>query len=70
VEEIRFLAIIPHTQTAIRLHGEGGARLTLDVDMTQEDELLKLKNMRDVMLVVTIRPERSFVYGRGEAPEG
>jgi len=50
-----FLASIPLTATAIRIHGEGGLRLTLDVPESSLPEALALIGMRGETLRVTVK---------------
>ena len=55
-QEAKFSAALPSTMTAIRVHGDCGARITLDVDDKQMAEVLKLVLWRDCGLEVTVRP--------------
>ena len=55
-QEAKFSAWLPSTMTAIRVHGDSGARITLDVDDKQMAEVLKLVLWRDCGLEVTVRP--------------
>lgn len=56
-----FYAVIPSIATAIRIHGESGARIMLDVDDQQLAEVLKLVAWREGLLKVTVEP-----IGEGE----
>jgi len=56
---ITFLAVIPSNMTAIRIHGESGMRLTLDVDEQSLPEALKLVLWRERVLRVTVEPEEN-----------
>ena len=51
-----FYATIPNIATAIRVHGESGGRIQLDVDDTGLAEMLKLVLWRERLLRVTIEP--------------
>jgi len=51
-----FLAVIPSTVTAIRIHGDEGMRLTLDVDESNLPAALGLLTMRGRLLRVTVEP--------------
>ena len=51
-----FQAIVAPTQSGIRLHGDSGVRITLDVDESFMGDALKLVMWRDGVLDVRIRP--------------
>lgn len=53
---ITFEAVIPSNMSALRIHGESGMRVTLDVDETNLPEALKLVLWRNRILTVTVRP--------------
>ena len=55
-QEARFSAVLPSIATAIRIHGDCGIRITLDVDDEHIAEALKLVAWRDGALRVTVRP--------------
>jgi len=55
-DAITFEAVLPSTQSAIRVHGESGMRIELDVDETNLPEALKLVLWRERVLRVTIEP--------------
>ena len=55
-EQVTFYATIPNIATAIRVHGESGGRIQLDVDDTGLAEMLKLVLWRERLLRVTIEP--------------
>ena len=48
--------MIPSTVTAIRIHGDEGMRLTLDVDESNLPAALGLLTMRGRLLKVTVEP--------------
>jgi hypothetical protein len=48
------LAIIPNIGTAIKIHGDGGWRIQLDIDASQEAKALELLTMRGKVLKVTV----------------
>ncbi len=56
-EKATFYAVIPSTQSAIRVHGESGGRIEFDVDDTSIADMLKLVLWRDRLLKVTVEPE-------------
>ena len=63
---LRFLAVIPSTSAALRVHGEGGARLTLDIDEGSLRECLPgLLQARECLLVVTLEREDGQPLGEG-----
>lgn len=45
---------IAQTASAIRFHGDGGGRVQFDFSDTEKDEVLKLLEMRQKRLQVTI----------------
>ena len=51
---VTFLATIPPTENAIRIHGEGGARLTLDIAENNMGAFLMVLPLRGKRLVVTL----------------
>jgi len=55
-DSITFEAVIPSTVSAIRIHGDEGMRLTLDVDETNLPEALQIVCWRGEPLRVTIGP--------------
>jgi hypothetical protein len=55
-ERAVFEAVIPSTATAIRIHGDEGMRLTLDVDESNLPKALDLVCWRGRLLKVTIEP--------------
>jgi len=64
-DAITFDAVIPSNMSALRIHGESGMRITLDVDETNLPEALKLVLWRERVLRVTIEPESGD--GRSES---
>jgi len=65
-DAITFEAVIPSNMSALRIHGESGMRITLDVDETNLPEALKLVLWRERVLRVTVEP----VGGDGRAEQG
>ena len=51
---VTFRACIPPTETAIKIHGEGGARMILDITEDHLAEFLPALVMRGHVLKVTI----------------
>ena len=54
--DAHFQAIVAPTQSGIRIHGDSGVRITLDVDESFMAEALKLVMWRDGVLDVYVRP--------------
>lgn len=52
---ITFFATIPMIETAIKVHGEGGMRLMLDIAASDESAFLPTLTFRGKRLVVTLR---------------
>jgi len=57
-DPITFVAVLPSTQSAIRVHGDCGMRITLDIDDMHVQEALKLWRWRHEVLRVTVEVER------------
>ncbi len=57
-EPIMFLASFPNIQTAIRVAGDGGARILLDIPEDELPSIARLLLMRGMVLRVTVEPER------------
>jgi len=51
-----FSAVLPSIATAIRIHGDSGMRIQLDIDDSYVAEVLKLVAWRECELEVTVRP--------------
>ena len=49
-----FRAIIPHKAAAIDVHGDEGARLTLDISDADLADFLPVVTLRNMQLVVTL----------------
>ena len=60
-----FRATIPPIMSALKIGGDGGARLQLDIPESDLLDALPLLAWRDKVLVVTVAPE-----GDGEADAG
>ena len=56
-EVATFSAVLPSVATAIRIHGDCGIRIMLDVDDEHIAEALKLVAWRRDVLEVTVRPK-------------
>jgi hypothetical protein len=54
---VTFQATIPPSETAIKIHGEGGARLQLDISETDLSTFLPALVMRGKQLMVTLVAE-------------
>lgn len=52
---VEFRATIPLTETAIKVHGDGGARLMLDVAETDLGSFLPVLTLRGKVLIVRLR---------------
>jgi hypothetical protein len=57
-DEVRFRAVFPNTQSALRFHGGGGLRIQLDIPESEMSRAVELLAWRQRVLVVTVRPER------------
>ena len=59
-QEAKFSAVLPSTMTAIRIHGDCGARITFDIEDGIRNENIeqvkKLMDWRNQALEVTVRP--------------
>lgn len=55
-QEAEFTAWLPSTMTALRFHGDCGARIVLEIDDSFVDEVKKLIDWRNGLLEVTVRP--------------
>jgi len=55
-QEAMFSAVLPSIATAIRIHGDSGMRIQLDIDDSYVAEVLKLVAWRECELEVTVRP--------------
>ena len=60
-ESVTFRATIPPIETAIKVHGEGGARMILDVAEQDLGGFLPALRFRGVRLEVTIREDADAV---------
>tara|TARA_R110000796_G_scaffold34191_1_gene88438 strand:+ start:368 stop:547 length:180 start_codon:yes stop_codon:yes gene_type:complete len=54
-KEVTFRASIPTTETAIKIHGQEGARMTLDIAECDLCDFLMLLPMRNKVLSVTVQ---------------
>ena len=54
-----FRATLPPILSAIRMAGDGGMRIMVDIPETDMPEALKLLMWKGQVLVVTVGPERS-----------
>lgn len=54
---IVFLASFPNIQAAIRVAGDGGARILLDIPESEMPAIVRLMLMRGIVLRVTVEPE-------------
>jgi len=54
--EAQFSAVLPSVGNAIKIHGESGTRIQLDIPDTDVAEVLKLVAWRECELQVTVRP--------------
>jgi hypothetical protein len=57
IKPVTFRASIPQLETAIKIHGEGGARLQLDIAESDLAGFLPALVMRGHVLRVTLEPE-------------
>lgn len=54
-KSVTFLAAFPPIQSAIKVCGDGGARIQLDIPESEMDEVMRLMALRGQVLQVTIR---------------
>jgi len=54
-----FLASFPAIQSAIKVSGDGGMRIQLDIPESELTNALPLLAWRDCVLIVTVRPNIS-----------
>ena len=54
---VTFLASFPNIQTAIRVAGDGGARILLDIPEDELPAIARLLLMRGQVLRITVEPE-------------
>ena len=52
---VTFVAVIPPGASAIAFGGEGGGRIKLDFDDSQDAEVVRLLEMREQLLEVTVK---------------
>ena len=60
-DEIAFTASLPSSDGAIKVHGDGGLRLTLDVPESQLPLALHMVKMRHTTFDVVVRPRLGTV---------
>ncbi len=58
-EKVSFIASIPPIETAIKIHGEEGARLTLDIADSELGNFFPVTLLRGKILRVVIEAEKS-----------
>ena len=58
-DKVQFIASIPPIETAIKIHGEEGARLILDVADTELGNFFPITLMRGKVLKITVEQYRS-----------
>lgn len=56
-EPLTFLASFPNVQSAIRVAGDGGARITLDIPESEMPAIVRLVLLRGIVLRVSVEPE-------------
>lgn len=56
-ESATFLATFPSILSAIRMAGDGGMRVQLDIPESEMGEALKVLMWRECVLQVTVKPE-------------
>ena len=59
-EGVTFPATIPPMETAIKIHGEGGARMILDIAESDLGAFLPALTMRGKNLSVTLKENRAI----------
>ena len=63
---VSFVASFPNIQTAIRVAGDGGARILLDIPESELPAIARLLLLRGVVLTVTVEVQRSLTNGSTE----
>lgn len=58
---VNFRATIPPTETAIKIHGDGGARMVLDISESDLAGFLPALVMRGKVLLVTLQEDDDAV---------
>lgn len=66
MEEARFKASLPSVLAAIKVSGDGGTRIQLDVPEIDDHEVLKLLLWRGMSLDVIVRPSAQKEPGKTE----
>lgn len=56
---VSFVASFPNIQTAIRVAGDGGARILLDIPESELPAIVRLLLLRGQVVRVTVAPERA-----------
>ena len=70
MEPIEFTAILPSIQAAVRFHGDGGARVQLDIDEQNRVEVYKLLELKGVVFNVSVSPlEKGKDVGTSSNPD-
>lgn len=69
-EPITFLASFPNIQTAIRVAGDGGARILLDIPEDEMPAIVRLMLMRGQVIRVTVEPEKQEVTQQAQPVRG
>ena len=64
-ERATFRAAFPPILSAIRMPGDGGMRIMLDIPESDMAEALNLLKWRHVVLVVTVGPETELTWRNG-----
>lgn len=64
-EPIVFYASFPTNATAIRMHGDGGFRITLDIAESESSVMAALAQMRGKTMIITAQVEEQPV-GKAE----
>jgi len=60
MNSVTFTAVFPAIQAAIRFHGEGGMRITLDIDESQVGEAAALLMWRGKVMKITVEEEEAW----------
>jgi len=62
--QARFLATLPPVLSAIRISGDGGMRVMLDIPESDLAEAIKMLAWRQRVLVVTVEPDNDGSPGK------
>lgn len=62
IESVTFLCTFPLIQSAIKVAGDGGMRIQLDIPDSEMNEAVRLLAMRGEVLSVTVQIDANLLY--------